>query len=78
MSVFLSRIFCHCRLETAIPLLQHVLVGLKEHSKEHIAIAFPDDGAFKRFSLMFQDYSTIICHKIRDENKRIVRVKDGL
>ncbi len=69
--------FCLCidRLESAIPLLEHELEQLPE--ADSIAIAFPDDGAFKRFHQMFQERNTIICHKIRDGKKRIVKVKDG-
>ena len=65
------------RLETAIPLL---LREIKTLSKENaISIAFPDEGAFKRFHTMFTsfEFPTITCTKIRDGNKRIVRVKDG-
>ncbi|XP_064652556.1 uncharacterized protein LOC135503122 isoform X2 [Lineus longissimus] len=63
------------RLESAIPLLQRELKVLAENEK--ICIAFPDDGAFKRFHNMFPQSQTIICTKIRDGNKRIVKVKDG-
>jgi len=45
--------------------------------KDKIAIAFPDDGAFKRFHTFFPEYDTITCVKIRDGKKRIVKVKDG-
>lgn len=42
-----------------------------------ISIAFPDDGAFKRFHTMFKSFPTITCTKIRDKEHRIVKVKDG-
>ena len=42
-----------------------------------ISIAFPDDGAFKRFHTMFKSFPTITCTKIRDKDHRIVKVKDG-
>ena len=63
------------RLESAVPLL---LREIKKLPRDHqISIAFPDDGAFKRFSQMFPDYPTVICNKYRDGNKRTVKVKDG-
>lgn len=42
-----------------------------------VSIAFPDDGAHKRFAKSYRDWPTIICHKIREGDKRIVRVKEG-
>ena len=45
---------------------------------EKLSIAFPDDGAFKRFSSMFSDMPTIVCFKRREGDKRIVKVKEGL
>ncbi|XP_052227105.1 uncharacterized protein LOC127841953 isoform X1 [Dreissena polymorpha] len=64
------------RLESAIPLIMSTLETLPD--KDNIAIAFPDDGAFKRFHLFFSHkYDTITCVKIREGNKRIVKVKDG-
>jgi len=45
---------------------------------EHISIAFPDDGAHKRFHMHFDaDYPIIICNKVRDGDKRIVKIKEG-
>lgn len=64
-----------CRLESAIPLLLTTLEQLPD--KNNIAVAFPDDGAFKRFHAFFPDYHTITCVKIRDGKSRIVKVKDG-
>ena len=44
-----------------------------------ITIAFPDEGAFKRFHNAFKEkgYPEIICTKVRDGDKRFVRVKEG-
>merc|ERR1719397_727505 len=69
------------RLETAIPLL-HEAMRQKYKKLDHLAIAFPDEGAFKRFHLLFseEDYGTtemIVCDKRREGDKRIVSVKDG-
>ena len=55
-------------------LLREILTLSKDNA---ISIAFPDEGAFKRFHTMFTSFPTITCTKIRDGNKRIVRVKDG-
>ena len=63
------------RLETAIPLLLREITLLSQHNE--ISIAFPDDGAFKRFHAMFSSFPTITCTKLREGDKRIVRVKDG-
>ena len=63
------------RLESAIPLLLSTIKQLPD--KDNIAVAFPDDGAFKRFHLFFPEFDTITCVKIRDGGKRIVKVKDG-
>jgi hypothetical protein len=60
-------------LESAIPLLQKELQSLTDYS-----IAFPDDGAFKRFHTMFDEKVVIVCNKIRDGSQRHVRVKEGI
>ncbi|XP_032232803.1 ribose-phosphate pyrophosphokinase 4 isoform X2 [Nematostella vectensis] len=61
------------RLESAIPLLLRVLSNFQEK----VNIAFPDEGAYKRFHTMFQAFPNITCIKIRDGDKRIVKVKEG-
>ena len=47
-------------------------------------VAFPDDGAAKRFKDLFTDelealpgLTIVICGKVRDGDRRIVRVQDG-
>lgn len=63
-------------LQTAIPLL-------KEKIRESgiNCVAFPDDGAAKRFSAMFQDLDfleIIVCGKTRGEgDERNVVIQDG-
>jgi ribose-phosphate pyrophosphokinase len=59
-------------LVSAIPLLLNRIEGM-----EDIAIAFPDDGAYKRFGGMFLDYPIIICNKVRRGNQRIVTIREG-
>jgi hypothetical protein len=59
-------------LESAIPLLLRQLEAVSDYS-----IAFPDDGAFKRFHTMFDEKLVIVCNKVRDGAQRHVRVKEG-
>ena len=66
---------CTRRLLSAIPLLKARLEKLP--ICDNISIAFPDDGAFKRFNFLLPTWPTIICSKIRDGEKRIVTIKDG-
>ena len=42
-------------------------------------MAFPDDGAAKRFKHMFNSdvYEIIVCGKVRDGDNRVVTVQDG-
>jgi ribose-phosphate pyrophosphokinase len=60
------------RLETAIPLL---LDRIKD--MENIAVAFPDEGAWKRFARMFEGYPLITAHKVRDHEGRKVIIREG-
>lgn len=60
-------------LVSAVPLLKERIKSLKD-----IAIAFPDDGAYKRFGKMFPEYAHIICNKVRmPDGKKIVTIKEG-
>lgn len=61
--------------ETGIPLLKRRLQQLP--NSEKIVIAFPDDGAWKRFHKQLVHYPTVICTKVREGDKRIVRLKEG-
>jgi ribose-phosphate pyrophosphokinase len=45
--------------------------------KEKIKIAFPDEGAAKRFSRHFSEYEQIICSKVRNGEKREITIKEG-
>ena len=64
------------RLESTIDLL---FQELKDRTDENFAIAFPDDGAHKRFGSLFdgKNYPIIICSKIREGDKRITQIKEG-
>lgn len=61
--------------ESGIPLLLAKLKSLGE--KESVTVAYPDEGAWKRFHYQFQDLPEVICTKVRDGVKRIVRLKEG-
>lgn len=60
------------RLETAVPLLLERIKGMPD-----MAVAFPDEGAWKRFGRMFEGYPLIIAHKVRERDKRRVIIKEG-
>ena len=40
-------------------------------------VAFPDDGAAKRFKHMFDGFDIIICGKVRDGDERRVTIQEG-
>ncbi|KAL3821352.1 hypothetical protein ACJIZ3_007257 [Penstemon smallii] len=61
--------------ETGIPLLKQRLHQLPESDK--IVVAFPDDGAWKRFHKLLDHFPTVICNKVREGDKRYVRIKEG-
>ncbi|CAH1433880.1 unnamed protein product [Lactuca virosa] len=61
--------------ESGIPLLKSRLQQLPD--SENISIAFPDDGAWKRFHKQLQHFPVIICAKVREGDQRIVRIKEG-
>jgi ribose-phosphate pyrophosphokinase len=71
----------HASLQTTIPLLIERL-GLNRDSDSPRmvdCIAFPDEGAAKRFGSMFKGLGVdiITCGKVRIGNDRIVTIKDG-
>lgn len=64
-------------LLTAMPLLKNVLQ--KRYKDEKVAIAFPDEGAKKRFGGFFakEGYPILFCSKVREGDKRVVRIAEG-
>ncbi|CAF1179312.1 unnamed protein product [Rotaria sordida] len=66
------------RLESTVDLLLDELKK-SENQNEKYAIAFPDDGAHKRFGQMFDEmtYPIVICSKIREGDKRMTTIKEG-
>ncbi|XP_050120325.1 ribose-phosphate pyrophosphokinase 4-like [Malus sylvestris] len=61
--------------ESGIPLLKNRLQQLPD--SDNISIAFPDDGAWKRFHKQLHHFPTIVCAKVREGDQRIVRIKEG-
>ena len=61
------------RLESGVPLLRDKLRRL-----DHPAVAFPDEGALKRFGRWFEAYPLIVCHKVREGRQRRISVVKGL
>ncbi|XP_022774620.1 ribose-phosphate pyrophosphokinase 4-like isoform X2 [Durio zibethinus] len=61
--------------ETGIPLLKQRLHQLPDANK--IVVAFPDDGAWKRFHKLLDNFPTVICTKAREGDKRRVQLKEG-
>jgi len=61
-------------LHTAIPLLKKELI--KPDSSIN-GLAFPDEGAQKRFSSMFPDFKPVTCGKKRMGEERKVVIQDG-
>jgi len=61
--------------ESAIPLIIDKLKAT--HKDENVAIAFPDEGAQKRFGAQFPNFDTIVCSKVRDGDKRMVTIREG-
>ncbi len=53
------------------------MLTLPDEVKFHIAIAFPDEGAHKRFHGMFQEFPQITCIKVRNGDQRLVTIKEG-
>lgn len=62
-------------LQTSIPLL----ISRIKKDPSIDCIAFPDDGAAKRFGYMFKGlgYEIVTCGKTRDGEKRVVTIQDG-
>ncbi|XP_034702160.1 ribose-phosphate pyrophosphokinase 4 [Vitis riparia] len=61
--------------ETGIPLLKQRLHQLPD--TDNVVVAFPDDGAWKRFHKLLDHFPMVVCAKVREGNKRIVRLKEG-
>ncbi|MDD5770151.1 MAG: ribose-phosphate diphosphokinase [Candidatus Gracilibacteria bacterium] len=66
--------FNHFKVNT----IMHSCMDLiKKQINKNFVIAFPDEGAYKRFAPSFTEYETIICFKIRNLDKKEVIIKEG-
>ena len=63
------------QLKSAVHLLRQRLASLPD--KDKVSIAFPDDGAAKRFKRLVSGYPHVVCIKVRDGDARKVVVKEG-
>jgi ribose-phosphate pyrophosphokinase len=61
--------------ESGIPLLLNRLAQCED--AENIVIAYPDEGAWKRFHGFFKGMEEVVCTKVRDGDKRMVKLKEG-
>ncbi len=62
--------------------IPHLMSGIhllrkRIQSMENIAIAFPDEGAWKRFGTKFPEYPHLVCQKVRNGDQRVVTLKEG-
>ena len=66
----------HCRLLTALPHFMKELEKLTDAN--NLTIAFPDEGAQKRFHMYIPNrWPLITCIKVRDGDNRTVKIKEG-
>ena len=61
--------------ESGIPLLLNRLAECED--ADNIVIAYPDEGARKRFHVFFKGMEEVVCTKVRDGGKRLVKLKEG-
>ena len=61
--------------ETGIPLLLERLKLLPD--ADDVVIAYPDEGAMKRFHTFFEDFHEVVCTKVRKGVERLVTLKEG-
>ena len=65
--------------DNVIPKLMTVIPVLQKEIRVRQTIAFPDDGAFKRFKHYFEGNPTVICGKMRGEgDKRTITIQNRL
>jgi len=61
--------------ESGIPLLLNRLAQCED--ADNIIIAYPDEGAWKRFHTFFKGMEEVVCTKVREGDKRLVKLKEG-
>ena len=74
-SIFIPTTTHTYRLLSAIPLLIRALQSLPD--TKNLSVAFPDEGAYKRFHSDLPMWPSITCIKVREGDKRAVSIKDG-
>ena len=60
-----------------MPLLVRQLDQIEKKGGPPLAVAFPDEGAWKRFHTDLHRWPAITCVKTRDGDKRIITIRDG-
>merc|ERR1719230_1467539 len=70
--------------DTILPILLSAMPALLDllktrYAAEKVAVAFPDEGAKKRFGSFFSKagYPVLLCSKVREGDKRVVRITEG-
>jgi len=58
--------------ESGIPLLKERLRQLPD--RNNITIAYPDEGAWKRFHNQFYDFPEVICTKVNNSSTRTTQI----
>jgi phosphoribosylpyrophosphate synthetase len=63
------------RLHSALPMFRDTVLDARKGSP--VTVAFPDDGARKRFAHDLEAFDPIVCVKVREGNKRFIKIKEG-
>jgi phosphoribosylpyrophosphate synthetase len=63
------------RLHSALPMFRETVLGTRDGSP--VTVAFPDDGARKRFAHDLGAFDPIVCVKVREGEKRIIKIREG-
>lgn len=72
---FSDNVRVHCA--SAIDLFKNKLDHIDKDDCK-LAVAFPDEGAYKRFGSGFKNYHKIVCEKRRGKNgERVITIKEG-
>jgi len=63
------------RLHSALPMFRDTVLDTEGGTP--VTVAFPDDGSRKRFAHDLESFDPIVCVKVREGDKRIIRIKEG-
>lgn len=63
------------RLHSALPMFRDRI--LRREGGAPVVVAFPDDGSRKRFAYDLEAFDPIVCVKVREGDRRIIRIKEG-